>query len=275
MTPARDETDERVDHGAPVLATKESQLLRGLRVLEKLTTEAMTASEIARFLDVNRSTSLRLLNELVSAGYLSRDGKTKSYITRPERFYGFIMNNPAHSDLTDVITPVLERLQEISGESVMLGAPANGGMVYVAHRRTSHHISISERLGTWRPMYCSALGMAYLSALDAPTLDVELGRLAYVGGTDKAAKGPLELRQRIDEALTRGFAIDREETFDGGCCVAIAVAVSGTLIGAVGISGPASRFSEDAILRLGALLVSEAGTAGILVQRGTESLSRY
>jgi DNA-binding IclR family transcriptional regulator len=248
-------------------ATKESQLLRGLRVLDKLTTEAMTASEIARYLDVNRSTSLRLLNELVEAGYVSRNGQTKKFMTRPERFYGFIMNNPAHSDLTEFINPLLKRLQEESGESVMLGTPANDGMVYVAHRQSHHHVSISERLGTWRPMYCSALGMAYLSALNQQALDVELGRMRFVGGTPRAAKGPLDLRARVDAAREQGFAVDHEETFEGGCCVAVPTSIAGNLIGAIGISGPSTRLTEQTNERLGALLVSEVGAAGLLARR--------
>jgi DNA-binding IclR family transcriptional regulator len=244
---------------------KESQLLRGLRSLEKLTTEPMTASDLARHLAVNRSTSLRLLNELLVAGYVSRDAQTKRYTTRPERFYAFIVNNPAHQDLTEIISPLLKRVHEQTGESVMLGVPANGGMVYATHLRSTHHVSVSERLGTWRPMYCSALGMAYLSALDASALDVELGRLAYEGGTAKAAKGPLELRERIAETQVRGYAIDHEETFEGGCCVAVPIAVAGTLIGAIGLSGPASRLPGEQIARMGALLLAEAQAAGILI----------
>ena len=72
---------------------------------------------------------------------------------------------------------------------MMLGTPANGGMVYIAHRVSSHHVSISERLGTWRPMYCSALGMAYLSAFRTDTLDVE--RAPRLRGRDcESGKGP-------------------------------------------------------------------------------------
>lgn len=245
----------------------ESQLLRGLRVLEMLTMEAKTASEIARLIGVNRSTSLRILNELAGAGYIRRNEQTKRYVSRPERFYGFIANNPAHWDLTEIVTPVLTRLTRDSGEATELGVPANNVMVYLAYRPSSHDVAVRERLGTWRPMHCSALGIAYLSALDDEALDVALGRLPYVGGTARAAKGPLELRERVDTARARGYAIDQEETFEGGCCVAAPATIAGTLVGAIGISGPAQRMTPDVIGRLGALLTAEMGAFGTFERR--------
>lgn len=248
-------------------AAGESQVLRGLRVLEMLTIEAKTASEIARLIGVNRSTSLRILNELAAAGYIRRDEQTKRYVSRPERFYGFIANHPAHWDLTEIVTPVLTRLARESGEATELGVPANNVMVYLAYRPSSHDVAVRERLGTWRPMHCSALGIAYLSALDEEALDVALGKLPYVGGTARAAKGPLELRERVQMARGRGFATDREETFEGGCCVAAPATIAGTLVGAIGISGPAQRMTVEVIDRLGVMLVAEMGAFGTFERR--------
>jgi DNA-binding IclR family transcriptional regulator len=249
-----------VDRPARTGSDGESQLLRGLRVLEMLTNEPYTASEIARSIGVNRSTSLRLMNELDAAGYVRRDERTKRYATRPERFYGFIANHPDHRDLTEIITPILTRLREDSGEAAMLGVPANGVMVYLAYFPSRHAVTVHERLGTTRPIHASALGKAYLSGLDAAALDVELGRLSYAGGTDRAARGPLELRGRVDAARARGYAIDREETFIGGSCVAAPATIGGALIGAIGISGPTSRLNDDIIAQLGARVVREAAS---------------
>ncbi len=39
--------------------------------------------------------------------------------------------------------------------------------------------------------------------------------MTYSGGTDRAAKGPIELRRRLGEAREAGFAVDRDETFEG------------------------------------------------------------
>ena len=101
-----------------------------------------------------------------------------------------------------------------------MGVPANGTMVYLAFFPSVHLIMVRERLGTTRPMHCSALGKAYLSALDDRALDSELALLTYRGGTERAARGPIELRERLEETRKRGYAIDRDETSEGATCVA-------------------------------------------------------
>ena len=68
-------------------------------------------------------------------------------------------------------------------------------------------------------MHCSAMGKAYLSALEDLALDSELGLLSYQGGTELAARGPIELRERVEDTRKRNYAIDRDETAEGASCV--------------------------------------------------------
>ena len=96
-------------------------------------------------------------------------------------------------------------------------------------------------------MHCSALGKAYLSALDEVSLEAQLPRLSYRGGTSRAPTGPEELRQRLTQARGLGFAIDGEETFDGVVCVAVPMRIGGSLVGAAGISGPVNRLPPERV----------------------------
>jgi DNA-binding IclR family transcriptional regulator len=233
----------------------ESPIHRALRTIELLAAGSLTAAEVARELDVNRSTALRLLAELVATGYVARDPTTKRFATVPSKFFGLIAIREPHADWSQIIDPILSAIRDDCGDATMLGVPANGTMVYLGFFPTRHMVAVSEQLGTVRPMHCSALGKAYLSALDPDVLDTELGRLSYSGGTERAAKGPIELRRRLVEARGTGFAVDHDETFDGVTCVASPVRMRGSLIGAAGISGPSSRLPEPRIHELGLRLV--------------------
>ncbi len=199
---------------------------------------------------------MRLLAELVATGYVARD-EGKRYSTVPSRFFGLVALREPHADWSQLIDPVLAAIRDDCGEATMLGVPANGTMVYLAFFPSQHVVAVSEHLGTVRPMHCSALGKAYLSALGAAALDAELGRLSYAGGTTTAAKGPIELRGRLEEARETGFAVDRGETFEGVTCLAAPVRVQGSLIGAAGISGPSSRFTDATIHLLGLRLARD------------------
>ena len=64
------------------------------------------------------------------------------------------------------MSPVLTRLQEQSGEASVLGVPANGAMVYVSFHPSQHPVAVREAVGTTRPMHASALGKAFLAALE-------------------------------------------------------------------------------------------------------------
>jgi len=66
-----------------VSRTSVSPIQRALRAIEVLAADSLTAAEVARELDVNRSTALRLLAELVITGYVARDPATKRYATVP------------------------------------------------------------------------------------------------------------------------------------------------------------------------------------------------
>jgi IclR family acetate operon transcriptional repressor len=235
----------------------DSQLARGLAALELLAIAPRSAADVARELEVNRSTGFRLLQDLEVLGYVRRDPETRRYGSVPERFYGLVGGENSDWDWSQTVHPVLAALRDETKEATILGVPANGSMVYLAFFPSLHPIAVRERTGSVRPMHASSLGKAYLSTLSAAQLDVELARLSYEGGTSKAAQGPIELRSRIDEVRERGYAVDRGESLEGVTCVAAPVRVAGKPVGAVSFSGPSERFDEAAIERLGTRLIEE------------------
>jgi DNA-binding IclR family transcriptional regulator len=233
-----------------------STLDRAFTAIEALAEGPATAADIARVLGVNRSTALRLLTELEGTGYVRRDARTKRYSNVTTRFYALIASNEDHADWSEVVDPVLSELRDEFGEAAIMGVPANGTMVYLAFFPSVHLVAVRERLGTTRPMHCSALGKAYLSALGTQALDAELALLTFRGGTDLAAKGPIELRERLELARSNGYAYERNETFDGGTCVAAPVRIGRSLVGAIGMSGPSNRFTDERIRVIGERLAA-------------------
>lgn len=230
---------------------------RLIRTLELLAAHPLTAAELARELDINRSTSLRLLAELVETGYVTRDAGTKQFAIVPSRFQALAPHQERHTDNAQVIDPVLAEIRDETGESTILGVPSGPAMVYLAFFPTVHGVAVVEQLGTVRPMHCSALGKAYLSAVDPSTLHTTLRRIPYEGGTGRAARSGAELRDRVRSARNDGYALDLDETFEGGRCVAVPMRVGGCLVGSVGISGPSARLATPRMRELGGYLLKK------------------
>jgi DNA-binding IclR family transcriptional regulator len=236
------------------LNPKRSSLLRGLVALEALAIRPMSAAELARLLDVNRSTTLRLMRELEASGYVKRDGSGRRYATATDRFQALLIAHSDQSNWSPLVEPLLASIRDEFGESSMAAVPAGGLMVYTSLLPSRHSVVVREWLGTARPMHCSALGKAYLAARPVEQLDLELGRLSYEGGTASAAHGPIELRERLDEARELGYAVDHEETLSGVVCVAVPLSIRGTLVGAAGVSAPLVRFDDNRLHAVGRTL---------------------
>jgi DNA-binding IclR family transcriptional regulator len=240
-----------------------SPLIRGLQALDHLRECPSTASEVAHVLGVNRSTASRLLQELEAAGYVMRDPSGRRFVAAPDKFGpGRLVarlkegHRAYDSSWGEVMHRELRRLRDELGESTMFAVPARDRMLYAAFFGTDHPIGVQESLGSARPMHASAVGKAYLSALPSALLDVVLGRLDYSGGTERAARGPFQLRDMLDEVREKHYAVDHDETFVGLSCVATPVIVDGsTLVGAAGVTGLTQRFNQERVEAFGAVLV--------------------
>ncbi len=239
-----------------------SPLLRGLRCLEILQKSPSTIAEVARVLEVNRSTVHRLLRELELAGYITKEPGSRRYSvvdrepTDPGKSVKDRTVQRSESEWGEVLHRELSEVRDIAGESTMFSVPARDRMLYASFYPSDHPISVQELIGSTRPMHASAVGKAYLSGLDPQVLDVVLGRLNYSDGTELAAKGPFQLRDMLSEVYVRQYAVDHGETFEGLSCVAVPVFVNGvTLVGAAGITGPTHRFPTGRVEEYGDLLV--------------------
>lgn len=246
-----------------------SPLARGLRLLDHLRERPATISELARLLEVNRSTILRLVRELRQAGYIDQDPASRRFYVGPEKRSSNIASEGADmgapllrkrgwEDWVEIVQHKLANVRDMLGESTMFSVPARDRMLYSAFFNNDHPVGVQEAIGSARPMHASAVGKAYLSALPASALDIVLGRLDYNSGTENAAKGPLQLRDRLEEARETGYAVDHDETFVGLSCVAVPVILNGSaLVGAAGVTGLTHRFTSAQVGEFGALLLSE------------------
>ncbi|MDL9980753.1 IclR family transcriptional regulator [Microbacterium sp. ASV49] len=237
----------------------ETLIGRIMKTYELLAVRPYTAAELARELDINRSTSLRLLSEMITTGYVARDPDTKRYATVPSRFLNLVAQQDPGSDWSQMIDPILAQIRDETGDSTMLGVPAGTMMIYLAYFPTFHVLGVSERLGATRPMHCSGLGKAYLSALPADAFEELLGRLTFEGGSAHALKDATALRADVEAARANGYAFDLEETYEGVHCVAVPLRLGGNLMGAVGISSPATRLAIPRMRELGGFLSHRLG----------------
>jgi DNA-binding IclR family transcriptional regulator len=224
---------------------------RIFRSLELLAEAPRTPSGLAQALNIDRSTALRLLRQLQATGYVTRDDATKRYVTVSARFLRLVSTTPDHAGLSELVDPVLRAVRTQYGEASLLAVPARGSMVYTAFFPSHQLLAVREQLGAIRPMYCSAVGNAYLSALDDAAFEEELNRLTFEGGTEHAPADRPSLYRQVVAARQLGYAVDRDETSLGVSCVAAPVWIGDSLIGAIGVTGPSTRLQPALVEMIG------------------------
>jgi len=225
-------------------------LAKGLSVLTAFgpSRPAMNLLELADATGLNKSTVQRSVFTLEAMGYLARDGGSKRYrltVKSLEIGTGYLQT----AELIERANPFIQQLNRQTGESCNLLEPWGTDMVYVA-RFTSHkempiHVPVGQRL----PMYCTAAGRAYLSALPAEAAASHIERSSRVAYTAHTVTDPAKLLELLVRARTDGFALITEEIYVGDIAVgACVVNADGQPLAAINISVPFSRWRPEQVL---------------------------
>lgn len=234
-------------------------LAQGLQALELLAGAPRSAADVARHLCVDRSTGWRILQVLSEHGWVRQDPESRSFSLNVTHLYALAGNGHEHLALPSLIMPTLERIRDRLGESAVLGVPSGSSMVYLVYAPSRHAVGVREAVGSVRPMHASALGKAYLSALDPEELEKALQGVDCQGGTERAVTSITDLRQVLVTARGAGYAVDLEECFAGVICVGVPATIGHDrlLIGAVAVSGPRERLLTLGVERVVQVLREE------------------
>lgn len=225
-------------------------LLKGLEILDFVVAagEPVRNSDVAERFDIDKANASRLLQTLAQAGYLAKASgrgfgpgpKIRSHHSRPlEHLIG----------LRERSRSALEDLVRMSGECAHMAVLVGNKVWYIDKVSSPHPLKVDHPVGSLAPLHCTALGKAYLAfgnGAEAREL------MAFTARTITRRE---LLDEEIGEIRGRGYAIDDEEFSLGVRCVAAPVLdVSGSMIAAVGLSGPTARIDRTRLEELGRLV---------------------
>lgn len=229
-------------------------LARGLVILEKLAQDEthLGISELAETLGVNKSTASRLVKTLLQHGFVEKAENERSYCLGP-MLVNLSRKVITRLPLREAAKPFLQMLVDGSGECAHLAVHLRGKALYIDQAESPSALRVNVAVGQLAPLHCTALGKVLLAFGDLP-LPVPLE--SYTPRTiveASALAGELELIRG------QGFAVDDLEFDSNVRCIAAPVFdFRAKMVGAIGISGPASRLSMEQISELAPRVVSIA-----------------
>ena len=140
----------------------------------------------------------------------------------------------------------LRKLAASTNETAHLAVREGKNALFIDHVMSSHVIAISGQTGELVPLYATAHGKALLADFDKRALTSLLGSGSLRAWTGQTCTSVSSLAEICAETRARGFATDDGEYQEGIRCVAAPIRnEQGVVIGSIGISAPALRFSED------------------------------
>lgn len=234
-------------------------VVSAFRVLEAVAElQPVGLSELAREVDLPKSTTQRMLTTLAEIGWLRPSSQGPARWGLTYRALRLSRSVDGRSGLREVAMPRMSELQLATTETVHLAVPDGDALVLLERLDTSHRLRAFLALGTRIPFHASATGLAYLSALS----DAELReRLSDELAPQTAATlvDPEAVRANVDEVRTRGWSINPGGLSEGITAVGAAILErTGQPVGAISVSGPSSRMTPDRFAELGAAVASAA-----------------
>jgi IclR family acetate operon transcriptional repressor len=139
-------------------------VLNTLRVLEEVATrQPVGVGELARVLDMPKSSVQRALHTLNSAGWIrpATGEITRWAVTTKALDVG--RHASGDLGLRDAAMPVMEDLRRRTEETIHLTVPEGGKVVLIERLETSKPVRISMALGHALPLHASANGKAVLA----------------------------------------------------------------------------------------------------------------
>ncbi|MDI3406534.1 IclR family transcriptional regulator [Streptomyces cavernicola] len=237
---------------------------RAVSVMEILARHGEAAvSEIADELEVHRSTAFRLLGVLENRGLVSQTSDRGKYYLGAGvlRLAGAAA---VRLDISQEGAPVCRELADELGETVNIAVLDDDSAVNIMQARGSAAVTAQNWLGRRTPLHATSSGKVLMAHLPQALREGLLAR-SLPRFTEHTVTGTVQLRAELDAVVEQGYARALEELEIGLTAVAAPVrAHDGKVIGALSVSGPVYRLTED---RLGELAKRTVVVAGDLSKR--------
>ncbi|MEM8646216.1 MAG: IclR family transcriptional regulator [Pseudomonadota bacterium] len=219
---------------------------RSIQVLQLIADAGRPLSrvDLADMCDLTRPTLYRIIASLEAEGLIEICGQNSYRLGA--RLVALARTALSQSDLRHEAGPELERLRDVTGETVHLAVPSGGVMVYIDKIESREVVRMMSTVGTQVPFYSTSVGKAYLSALPPEEAAAMIDRLDRPALTAFTVTEADALKAQVDEARGLGFAREEQENEPGIVCFGAPVRDDrGKPVGAISVSVPMFRL-EDA-----------------------------
>ncbi|MDO5516104.1 MAG: IclR family transcriptional regulator [Clostridium sp.] len=229
------------------MAEKGVQVIdRVFDILELLVLEGkgLGVTEIAKRLELSKSTVHRILNGIANRGYLekSEDGIYSLGI----QFVELASRRLNNVELVTEARPYLSELTSIVKQSSHLAILDESDAVYIDKVELVRNLRLYSQIGKRIPIYCSGLGKSLLLDKDDSDILERFEKCRIDKLTKKTKIHSQDYLQEIRQSRKNGYTVDDEEHDEGIRCIAAPVYdYRGKIVAAISVAGPCDVIAKD------------------------------
>ena len=216
----------------------------------------LSVTEIARKLDMQKSTIFNILSTFQESGILIKNPSSSKYKLGYKLLHLSYIINSGISIREDFL-PFMKEIANATGEVCYFGLLDGLEVLYIEAVYPMTQLQARNILGERAPLYCTGLGKAMLANLSEEQINTVLSD-PMPPFTKCTITDPDVLRNELEEIRRNGFAVDNMEHEFGIRCVAVPVfGLHGNILGAVSVSCPSPRFDPPTIVKTASIIIEK------------------
>jgi len=205
--------------------------------------EGLGVSEIARGLNMAKSTVHGMTSTLEELGAVMRDPQTKRYRLGLTLFE---LGSLAYSqiDLKTLARPIMEELMEKTQASVFLGISSWDHVTVLDIVESRQDLKITAPIGTTISLFAGAVGKVFLASMEEEQTEKIIRPKGLIRFKKNTIVDPDLYYQELRRVRKMGYAIDDEEYILGVRAVASPIVGLGQLMSAIWVVGFKASLDE-------------------------------
>lgn len=205
---------------------------------------ALSCLDVSRVMKLPRTSVLRMMETLAEESFLVKENGRYSLGSALANLGDCTLSRV---NLLSIVEKHLECLTSITGETSHFGVPSQDRVLIARVCESPLPLHAASREGAIVDAYCSGTGKVILASIFERDTDV-VSRIKLARRTKKTIVTKVALKRELKEISVRGYAVDDEEYHEDVRCLAVPVRDKlGALVGALGITAPARRFTRQRI----------------------------
>ena len=236
-------TPKRFRSSSPEAAGSLKSVGSALDVLECFATDGdLGVSDVARRLGVAKSTAHRILSTLCSRGFVEQSPETGLY-RLGLHIYELGQLAQARNGLRHAALPTVRQVAAQTGHTTNFGIPDGSDVVFVERIEVGAGGRLLSHAGRRYPAHTTSSGKV-LCAYNPVVLEARL-RAGFPPRVSHTVRSAEQFQRMMEQVRREGYAISRDESFDGAVSVAAPVLKNDVAVASISVFDTAERIDPD------------------------------